>query len=91
MPTLNHLHTYERIRRNKNRYRCIHPRCTHFSTKELIIGKSALCTLCQNEFILDAYALSLKSPRCEKCRRRKVKYQEKKVTPDILKELGLDL
>lgn len=71
---MKHLHTYQRLKSNKKRYKCIHPDCNHISFKELILGKRASCNGCLNAFILDKSSLRLASPKCENCRKaRKIK------------------
>jgi hypothetical protein len=63
-----HIHEYERSKANKDIYRCIHPRCTHYHNREFLVGKEALCPMCHNAFILDWKQLKNKRPRCEFCR-----------------------
>ena len=64
MGTNRHLHTYERINGSKNRFRCIDPDCTHTSTKELLLGKRAMCVKCQQDCILTKEALRRKRVWC---------------------------
>lgn len=71
MPALNHIHEYVRSRSNKNIYRCNHPQCSHFTSRELAEGKLALCTQCKNEFILTWDQLKNRAPRCLNCSKSK--------------------
>ncbi len=53
MPALkNHVHTYERSKKNKRIYRCVHPDCTSYSHVDDLRGKRAKCK-CGREFILE--------------------------------------
>lgn len=47
------LHIYQRSRDNIEIYRCIHPDCTHYQKRSLIIGKRAECK-CGTAFIIAA-------------------------------------
>jgi len=62
-----HLHTYKQVRAGSNQFKCIHPECTHLSTKDLIKGNLALCNGCANEFILTGEALRRVYPKCSNC------------------------
>lgn len=46
MASLKHLHSYERSKENMEIYRCVHPQCTHFTRRNLIVGKEITCTKC---------------------------------------------
>ncbi len=46
MSSINHLHTYRRSKDNFDVYRCKDPRCTHFDTRDAIVGKEILCSTC---------------------------------------------
>lgn len=46
MPSLNHLHTYERSKTNREIYRCIDPLCTHWDYRDKILGKAIICAKC---------------------------------------------
>jgi len=43
---LNHLHTYERTKSNREIYRCLDPHCTHFTLRERLVGKAVICAKC---------------------------------------------
>lgn len=66
MPSLKHLHTFERVKIKKDVYRCIHPDCSHYTKKDYLRGKRAKC-ICGNDFIVTAKALRLKHPHCDAC------------------------
>lgn len=67
MAALNHLHTYERMRKPKHEYfRCIHPDCSHYTHRDLLPGKRSVCS-CGEEFILNLEDLKLKLPHCVYC------------------------
>jgi hypothetical protein len=51
MASLKHLHTYERSKHSMEVYRCIHPQCTHFTRRELIVGKEIMCSKCHQPTI----------------------------------------
>jgi hypothetical protein len=69
MPRLNsdHIHTFARSRKNKDIYKCIHPDCTHYTDREYLVGKRALCGKCASEFILDRVQLKNALPVCLNC------------------------
>jgi hypothetical protein len=53
------LHIYERSFSNKEIYRCIHPDCTHYTRRELLIGKRAECCKCHQPFIISKSQLKV--------------------------------
>ncbi len=74
MPGLRHVHTYERVRGNKNKYRCIDAECFHSSMREYLVGKLALCPLCKGEYTLSRehlYYNSHSRPKCLNCSQTK--------------------
>lgn len=66
MPSLNHTHTYERMR-NKSYYRCVDPHCSHTQKRELLEKKACICYKCNNEFILTWEDLRRARPICLNC------------------------
>jgi hypothetical protein len=67
MPSLNHVHTYERMRKPQQQYfRCLHPDCSHYINRAFLPGKRATCA-CGEEFILTNEDLYLKNPHCAYC------------------------
>lgn len=50
MPGLKHLHTYAKAK-TKHYFRCVHPECTHYTHRENLRGKKAMCK-CGRDFIL---------------------------------------
>jgi len=60
-------HEYERSKSNKEIYRCLHPKCTHYKKREFLIGKEAICHKCKNTFILTLIQLKNKIPVCDYC------------------------
>lgn len=68
MPTLNHLHTFRRVVKRKDLYKCMDKYCTYVAEKKLIQGKAALCNKCGEELVLDAELLRLAEPACINCR-----------------------
>ena len=70
MPSLDHTHTYIRWKTTKlgvTYYRCNHANCTHFIDKDLIVGKTTLCSNCGDQFILSHEDLRRAKPRCLSC------------------------
>lgn len=63
MPTLDHLHNYERIGKTK-RYKCTHPDCSHITTLEMIKGKRATCARCLESFVINTNSLRRKTLWC---------------------------
>jgi len=92
MPSLDHVHIYERVGARKNnvnpRFRCINPDCTHYAMKDMIKGKRAQCE-CGNTFLLNWEELQLKRPKCARCAtgKRKDLWEEKNKRRNIFKEL----
>lgn len=83
MSSMKHPHTYERIKGTKDRYRCIHPDCSHWIFKHMMRGKRATC-VCGNTFILTADSLLLKNPHCENCHRNA---PAKRQREDVLEQM----
>ena len=83
MPSLTHLHIYQRHKKRKDIYICIHPDCRHYQNKDMLLGKRALCVACRNELILDAYHLSHAVPKCMNCSNRKEHRELKRVKESI--------
>lgn len=93
MPSsMNHIHTYERSKRDKTVYRCAHPDCSHYDRRENLEGKRAHCK-CGEEFIFTnkrpqrhfQYAV----PKCDACRTSKaskVKIAAQELMTDILEQ-----
>jgi len=65
MASLKHPHIYKRLK--KDYYRCVHPDCTHFIHKKLLLGKRAACTDCGGEFILTYENLRRAACKCPMC------------------------
>ena len=89
MPALKHLHTYQRMKERPKMFRCVHEKCTHFQSKELLLGKLARC-ICGNEYHLSVQSLRLKNPHCESCTRGKSRFEPDElelVIDEILPEL----
>ena len=84
MPSLKHLHIYERVKHKPEIYRCIHPECSHYDKKYLLTGKRAKC-VCGNDYLLTARALKLKKPHCDSCGRLSDKVQ-KEIIAKVLKD-----
>lgn len=60
-------HIYERSKPNKEVYRCIHPDCTHYTAKAMLLGKRSECPKCKDLFILTRLKLKNKLPTCDAC------------------------
>lgn len=88
MPSLKHVHTYERSKLNKKTYRCVgDPTCTHFARRELLIGKLAKCPECEREIILTSALLDLSKVICDSCRKDTRGGRRLKRTIPLLEEL----
>ena len=90
MPAKDHVHMYQAVGNKRDQFMCVDPDCSHTQRKDLLIGKRAKCgAICGNEFILDSYALSRKTPRCYLCRKEK-RTKGKMVKSSVMKDvLGL--
>jgi len=62
-----HVHSYRRIRGRPNFFMCTDPKCTHTNSKDLLLGKQALCTKCGEVFILQTQDLRYHIPVCIYC------------------------
>jgi len=75
MPSLNHIHTYRRVRATQDGkhflYMCTDPHCTFRSPKIFLVGKAALCNSCHNEFVLTSEDLRRAKPVCPNCSQTK--------------------
>jgi len=96
MPSINHTHKYERIIQGKNKshiiFACRLPNCTHFLTRELIVGKESLCWKCHDSFVLGSMDRNMRRPVCSKHkdRRKKLEVMAPSIDVDaLLMELGV--
>lgn len=71
MPKLNHIHTYVQFKGRPGYWKCIHPECTHYTERELVLEKKSICTSCGGEFILNYENTKMVRPRCLLCRNTK--------------------
>ncbi len=71
MPSLKHIHTYAQIRGRPGYFKCLHPECSHYTTRELVLEKKSICTACGQEFILNYENTKMVRPRCLMCRTTK--------------------
>lgn len=76
MPSLNHIHEYERSKTNIEIYKCTHPSCTHYTTRDLLLGKEIICSKCKEVAVATQMQLKagqvrkgVKSLTCLKCSR----------------------
>ncbi len=87
-----HTHCYVRARRDdlrkdRNRFICNDPFCTHTAQRAQLYGKASLCAVCkQNTFILTPRSLKLARPRCEQCSKTR-EALAKRQTKDTLEQL----
>lgn len=66
-----HIHTYKKSRRNKEIYRCVHPKCSHYTYRDFLFGKIARCNGCDAEMTLTPRMLRTAAPKCDMCRNTK--------------------
>lgn len=67
MPALKHIHTYVRMGKNKQFYRCFDPLCSHSINRMLLEGKASLCPECGTQFTLTWELLRRARPLCLNC------------------------
>ena len=79
MPSQDHIHTYQRISDRPDYYRCIHPTCTSFTKKSLLVGKLGLCPNCQAEFVLSREKLKRVRPLCDNCSNTKAAREKRRI------------
>ena len=91
--TKNHsLHTYKRSDRNKQIYKCLDPYCTHYTNKDFLENKAAICPKCHNEFLLTRKSLRARIPVCLMCSRSPKKHllmASEDIIHETLKDLDL--
>lgn len=66
MPAIQHTHSYSKSKTRKDWWKCDHPRCTHWASKEAVEGKLSLCP-CGREFVMDYDAMLRRRPKCLMC------------------------
>ena len=67
-------HPHRLILLDRKTWRCTLPGCNffvHLGLQHVLIGKTAICWECADQFILTAQSLQSDIPECESCRRRK--------------------
>jgi hypothetical protein len=73
MPSLKHTHSYVRrgskgLAKKEKLWKCADPNCTHFTTREDVLGKLSLCPNCMTkEFVLTHEDLRRAKPKCKDC------------------------
>ncbi len=67
MPNLIHVHSYVRIPKSTQIFKCNAPHCTHTQIRKLLNGKASLCPSCGAEFLLDWHKLQRAVPKCDDC------------------------
>lgn len=88
MPTINHVHTYQRLKSNKRKFRCSDKYCTHVADREMLLGKACLCNLCGKEFVLTGDDLKYSKPRCLLCKNTKEAALARQ-SHELLEKLGI--
>lgn len=68
MSSLKHIHTYAQMKGRKDYFKCLHPECSHYTSRDLVLEKKSLCTACGGEFILDCENTRMVRPKCLNCR-----------------------
>ena len=93
MASLNHLHIYERSKYNKEIYRCVHPQCSHYDRRGMIVGKEIECFKChevtlarQEQLHVGQFQLGTKVLTCIKCCKNSKKYIPIEVA-DVLNDM----
>lgn len=96
MPKLpfTHIHTYIRWKRTEKEiwYKCTHPDCNHYAALSFLIGKRAICGICnENEIILTKEDLRRAVPRCQGCSNTKVAIRRRRLESQLSSILGTAL
>lgn len=82
-------HIHEYVRMSPNQYKCAHPSCSHYTRREILIGKESLCSVCHTErILLDWESLRRAGPRCLNCANTN-EAKRKRQTKQQLEELGI--
>lgn len=88
-----HIHKFVRIPGKntvgKVRYRCVQPNCYFVVSKDLLLGKQSLCSVCDTPIILDHYDLRRAAPRCINCKTTKEANQLKQAASIAGKLFGV--
>lgn len=96
-------HPHKLILMNKKTWRCTLEGCAffvHLGLAHILVGKTGICWGCNEQFMIDEYALKEEMPRCTDCRVAKPieAVEEEKLDPNtvmnpakrkLYKELGL--
>jgi len=100
MAKLNHLHTYERSKYNMEIYRCIHPKCTSYNRRDMIVGKEIMCGKCheptiarQEQLRAGQAKIGVKTLTCILCSKSTKAVELNAVTSvldELLKDLNID-
>jgi hypothetical protein len=95
-----HVHRYSRvdIGRDKEYWvmKCTLPKCNHYTAMAsklrapLLVGRTAICNKCMEEFTLNRRALRMAAPICDRCVGTRVNIEIKKAN-DFFEELEKDL
>lgn len=68
MPSINHIHKYERGFLDKEKkekiFQCRLENCSHWLRSMFILNKKSICWKCGNEFLIDKYSSQMRRPKC---------------------------
>jgi hypothetical protein len=96
--SISHIHKLQKRKYSSGNavFFCILPDCFFKVEAPMALGKRALCNICNEEFIMNEYALKLNKPHCDKCGRVKVKDKNgatryvKKASNKILSNIAVE-
>jgi hypothetical protein len=82
------VHKYQRFKIGRKKdyiiYKCMHTGCAHYIEQNLLVGRSSICWMCDQEFQI-VKGKQIPKPLCPKCRKK----YNLKFTP-IQKEITLN-
>lgn len=99
MPILKHVHKLKKHVYKKTGmevYFCTLPDCSFKNEVPFLLGKEALCNICNNSFLITERTLRLLRPHCSNCGRKAVKGPDGKkhyvqqISTPVLAEMAAD-
>ena len=86
---MKHIHKYVRVKLSSNSlkifFKCALPGCVHKVEKPFAVGRFSVCNRCGETFILDARALDLSKPHCDRC----TNSAKKELINNLVEKMGL--
>jgi hypothetical protein len=84
-----HVHKYVRLilKNGAKKARCAIPGCAHYINYELAIGRTSICNVCNEEYILERRHFKNSKLHCDNCFKVKEKSEIRSAIVDLLGDL----